>query len=251
MPERLPTLVLIHGAWAGSWGWAKLQPLLDAEGLHSIAIDLPGNGKTPAAPGEASLTGYVEYVVQEVEAMADDVILIAHSGGGITATQVGETIPERIKGIVYVAGMMLPNGMGFSQVCRRIIETHPEAAGIGPHLVWSDDQQLSQVPEHVARWIFLHDVPEREARQAALKLSPQPEAGRAMVTHWTEARFGQIPRLYVEATEDRSVILEVQRQMQALVPGARRVTLDTGHFPQISAPEKLLAALLPFIQQVT
>ncbi|ENO14150.2 alpha/beta fold hydrolase [Marinobacter nanhaiticus D15-8W] len=246
----MPTVVLIHGAWAGSWGWAKLQPLLDSHGLRSIAIDLPGNGTTPAAPGEASLTGYVEYVVQEIEAIDDDVVLVAHSGGGVTATQVGETIPERIKGIVYIAGMMLPSGIGFGHVCRTMIDTYPEAAGIGPHLVWSDDQRSSRVPPDAARRIFLQDLPEMEARQAALKLSAQPEAGRAMVPHWTEARFGQLPRLYIEATEDRSVILEVQRQMQALVPGARKATLNTGHFPQVAAPEQLLAALLPFIRDV-
>ena len=251
MPERLPTLVLIHGAWAGSWGWAKLQPLLDAEGLTNVAIDLPGNGTTPAAPGETSLNGYVEYVVQEIEAIGGDVILIAHSGGGVTATQVGETLPERVKGIIYVAGMMLPSGTGFGQVCRTLIEAHPEAAGIGPHLVWSDDQHSTRVPAQAARKIFLHDLPEKEARQAALKLSPQPEAGRALVPQWTAARFGRIPRLYVEATEDRSVVIEVQRHMQALVPGARRATLNTGHFPQVAAPEKLLAALLPFIREIT
>lgn len=250
MPEALPTLLLIHGAWAGSWGWAKLLPLLEREGLRSIAIDLPGNGTTPAAPGEASLTGYVEYVAQEIEAIEGDVILVAHSGGGVTATQVAETVPERIRGVIYIAGMMLPSGVGFSHVCSQIVATHPHAAGIGPHLVWTEDQRSTRVPAQAARRIFLHDLPDREARHAALKLTPQPEAGRAMVPHWTEARFGQIPRLYVEATEDRSVVIEVQRKMQAMVPGAQRATLNTGHFPQVAAPEKLLGVMLPFIKEV-
>ncbi|WVM91593.1 hypothetical protein ULG90_16525 [Halopseudomonas pachastrellae] len=54
-----------------------------------------------------------------------------------------------------------------------------------------------------------------------------------MVANWTAERFGRLPRLYLEATEDRSVVLAVQRKMQALVPGAQVVSLPCGHVPQV------------------
>ena len=63
----------------------------------------------------------------------------------------------------------------------------------------------------------------------------------------TAERFGQIPRLYVEAQNDKSVILPVQRLMQTLSPGARIASLPTGHAPQLSAPERLAAAIIPFL----
>ncbi|OOL30622.1 hypothetical protein GQ85_18710 [Rhodococcus rhodochrous] len=47
-------------------------------------------------------------------------------------------------------------------------------------------------------------------------------------------------RLYVEATLDRTVPLVAQREMQRLVPGARVVTLDTDHAPQLSARDELV-----------
>jgi pimeloyl-ACP methyl ester carboxylesterase len=87
------------------------------------------------------------------------------------------------------------------------------------------------------------------AAAAAARLTPQPQSGRAVSPRLTAERFGTVPRLYVEATEDRSVILAVQRRMQALVPGAAVVSLPTGHAPQLSAPAALLAAILPFLEQ--
>ena len=49
---------------------------------------------------------------------------------------------------------------------------------------------------------------------AAQRFCSQPEGTRALVANWTAERFGRLPRLYVEATEDRSVVLAVQRKMQ-------------------------------------
>ena len=71
-----------------------------------------------------------------------------------------------------------------------------------------------------------------------------------MAPTWTPERFGSVPRLYVEATLDRSVPIVTQREMQRLVPGARVVTLDSDHAPQLSARDELAAALAEFATRV-
>jgi pimeloyl-ACP methyl ester carboxylesterase len=103
------------------------------------------------------------------------------------------------------------------------------------------------VPIPAALAYFFHDYPSLEAAAAAQRLTPQPERGRAARTRLTPERFGRVPRLYVEAEADRSIILACQRRMQALVPGAEVVTLPTGHAPQLAAPSLLADALLPFL----
>jgi len=67
-----------------------------------------------------------------------------------------------------------------------------------------------------------------------------------LIPTWSPERFGRLPRLYVEAKKDRSVVLPVQRRMQQLVPGAEVVSLDTGHVPQVAAPEAVASALAAF-----
>ena len=68
-----------------------------------------------------------------------------------------------------------------------------------------------------------------------------------MTTPATAERYSRIPRLYVESLDDRSVILPVQRAMQALAPGTSVVSLPTGHAPQFSAPERLAETIIPFL----
>jgi pimeloyl-ACP methyl ester carboxylesterase len=65
----------------------------------------------------------------------------------------------------------------------------------------------------------------------------------------TPERFGRIPRLYVEALQDRSVTPATQRLMQRLSPGARVVSLPTAHAPQFSAPDRLAEAIIPFLTE--
>lgn len=246
--KDLPAVVLIHGAWAGSWVWDQLTPLLERRGFLVLRPDMPGNPAHPAPPEQISLQGCVDHVLDCCAGIGAPLILVGHSGGGVIATQVAEHIAERVAGVVYIAGMMLPSGLGFAELTAELREQAPAAAGISPYLQWSDDRQSSRVPTSALREIFLHDLPEDAAMGAAERFCAQPEGSRALIPNWTQERFGRIPRLYVEALRDRSVILAAQRRMQALVPGADIVSLDTGHVPQAAAPEALADAILGFVR---
>jgi pimeloyl-ACP methyl ester carboxylesterase len=239
IPEmRTHRMLLIHGAWQGSWAWDAWLPELARLGWHAEAIDLPGNGCDPldnTAPGDVSLKGYVNHVVANVLRHGESVVLVGHSGGGITATQVAEALPGRIACVVYLAGMMLPSGLSYRALLHECQAEHPEMdlSGIAPYLRKSADGLLTEVPVDAARRIFLHDAEPDTALQLAEQLRPQPNGGRDIAPIWTAARFGRVPRIYVEALDDRSLRLPVQRLMQAMVPGALRLSIACGHLPQV------------------
>lgn len=241
-------VILIHGAWQGSWAWDRFAPILAEASLKAEALDLPGNGsdRTPAA--DVSLDLYVAHVGARIEAGEGPVVIVGHSGGGVIASQVAERFREQVAGVAYVTGMMLPDGGTFGGVVCDIAERDPAAAGIRPHLVWSVDRLTSTVPADAACEIFYHDCDPADARAASAMLVPQPEGGRAVSPHLTPERFGTVPRLYVEALQDRSLVLAAQRRMQALVPGAEIATLDCGHAPQLAMPEKLAACVIPWLR---
>lgn len=241
------TAVLIHGAWAGGWVWDTVTPLLETRGFLVLAPDLPGCGARLGDPAKASLTGCVDDLEQQLHAVSGPLLLVGHSGGGAVATQLAEAVSERVVGVAYLAGMMLPSGTGFGEVVAEMVHDYPEASGIGPYLEWEAGGQVSRVPAHAIRDIFLQDISDAIANQATPRFGPQAEGSRTLVPHWTLERFGQIPRLYVEARQDRSVVLPVQRRMQQLVPGAQVASLDTGHVPQVSAPEAVADALAEFV----
>lgn len=249
MSEPGANLVLIHGAWAASWVWAELRPLLERQGVKTLALDLPGTAANPANTDELSLEACVRYVEQRCAELSGPLFLVGHSGGGVIATQVAEQLHMRLSGVIYIAGMMLPSGLGFAQLCADLSPCEPTASGIGPFLQWNAEHSASRVPPAAACRIFLHDLPVAQARVLAERLDWQPEATRSLVAQWTADRFGRLPRLYVEARQDRSVVLAAQRRMQALVPGAEVASLDCGHVPQASAPSALAEALIPFVQR--
>ncbi|MFW5823584.1 MAG: alpha/beta fold hydrolase [Marinobacter sp.] len=246
MPERA-TVVLIHGAWAGGWVWDTLTPYLEQRGLDVLAPDLPGCGARLGNPADASIDSCVAELTDSLAHIDGPLLLVGHSGGGAVASHLAEVICERVAGVAYLCGMMLPSGTGFGEVVADMLEAHPEASGIGPFLQWEANGLVSRVPASAIRNIFLQDVSEAAASQAIPRFGPQAEGSRALAPRWTEARFGTLPRLYVEARQDRSVVLAVQRRMQALVPGAEVVSLATGHVPQVAAPQAVADALTRFL----
>ena len=249
MNGRVPDpAILIHGAWQGAWVWDRLIPLLASPaGIKSIAVDLPGNGTDGTKPADVSLELYVDHIGKVLKQLPERVSLVAHSGGGIIASAVAERFPERIGRIAYVAGMMLPDSVSYADIVTELKDKHPNATGIAPHLIWSPDRLTSRVPVQAALSFFFHDCPTVEAMTAAQRLTPQPDRGRAVSARLTPQRFGRVPRLYVEAEVDRSIILPCQRHMQALVPGAEVVILPTGHVPHLAAPNLLAGVLRPFL----
>lgn len=274
--RALPPLVLVHGAWQGSWVWARLLPELEALGIAATAVELPGNGAGPGAHAHASLDAYAQHVLAVIDSIGEPVVVVGHSGGGITASQVAQEAPAGVAALVFLAGMMLPDGVAWAQLVAGAREgmlapapaSTDEApgyavsgddvpggevsegkesllppGGIVPHLLWSQDRRLSTVPAHAARAVFLHDADEATAVWAAARLTRQPESGRAMAPRLTAQRYGRVPRLYIEATHDRSVPLAMQRMMQALSPGALTRALACGHVPQLVRPRETAQVL--------
>lgn len=240
-------IVLVHGAWQGRWAFDAWTPLLAARGWQAHAVDLPGNGWPPLGHAPASLDAYTAHVAGVVAAIDAPVILLGHSGGGIVVSQVSEAIPERIAGLVYLAGMMLPSGMSFVELVGGLNAQSPnsELAGITPWLDWNAERTQSTVKVEGALRNFLHDCEPEAARKAAALLRPQMESGRAMANQLSVERFGRVPRLYVECRDDRSVLLAIQRSMQQLSPGAKVLSMDCGHVPQLARPSDLTALLVP------
>lgn len=247
-PREAASAILVHGAWQGSWVWSRLLPLLKEAGIDALAVDLPGNG-TDATPLHAvTLDLYVAHVASVARSLEGPVALVGHSGGGIVATAAAEALAGKVDRVAFVAGMMLPPGMRFADLLRQEHAAERGLAGIGPHLVWAADGLSTTVPPEAAADIFLGGLPREQAIAAAASLTPQARGGRDIAAAWTAQRFGSLPRLYVECLRDRSVAIALQRRMQDMVPGAARVSLDTDHAPQVSAPHQLAAALAPFLR---
>lgn len=238
-------MVLVHGAWQGSWSFDLIKPLLQQKGWTVHAINLPENGWHTETTLPANEKNYRDYVVNIIQAIGEPVVLLGHSGGGLTISAVAEKIPHLISHLVYLVGMMLPSQMTFLTF-KTLCEQHfPEEdfAGISPYLTFTNDN-YSIVSPKGAQQIFLHDCEPELAKQLIEKLKPQPEAGRDLKPVLTPERFGSVAKIYVEALYDQSLSIRMQRLMQKLQPeNLQIIRMKTGHVPQAVQPELLVEQL--------
>src|SRR5258708_27422023 len=171
-------VILIHGAWQGSWAWAGFTPYLKAAGLVAHAVDLPGNGVDGSDPADVTFEACLQHVYSFVRMLNRPVSLVGHSGGGLLVTAFAERWPDCVSRLVYVAGMMLPGGGSFEDLVKSISKQHPEATGIWPHLACPADRLVSSVPAKTAVAFFLQDCCESDAPASPARLTPQGECGR-------------------------------------------------------------------------
>ncbi|WOD08557.1 alpha/beta hydrolase [Marinomonas sp. GJ51-6] len=242
----MTNLVFIHGAWASGWAWEPLLPYIHSPDTHCHVINLPDSESYEASlQSQAGIEEYKSHVLNALAKIKGSVWLIAHSGGGLIATAVAEEIPNKIAGIIYVAGMMLPSDMSFSELCQTVAQKGINTQGISPYL--QNTQYGTKVKEGGIREVFLHDASEEAIQLAKENLVVQPNASRIISVHWTEERVGRIPKYYIVAERDRSLVLAVQQEMIKLVTPTAAATLDCGHFPQIVIPEQLADVIMEFI----
>ena len=102
MPGDTPALVLVHGAWHGSWCWERVTPLLDEAGIAWTAVDLPTCNPQPNGP--ATLYDDAAHVRATIDAVNAPVILVGHSYGGAVITEAGHH--PNVRRLVYLAAFM-------------------------------------------------------------------------------------------------------------------------------------------------
>jgi len=93
-PAKETTIVLVHGAFAGSSSWNPVITLLAKEGYPVIAAANPLRGlKTDA-----------DYIARIVASIRGPVVLVGHSYGG-EVISVAAYGAQNVKALVFVAGL--------------------------------------------------------------------------------------------------------------------------------------------------
>lgn len=231
--------VLIHGAWHGAWCWYKLAARLRAAGHVVTCPDLPGHGvDRTLSTADVTMNAYVERVASVLDAAAEPVVLVGHSMGGAVISQASEARSDRIRAAVYLAAFAPGHGQSVFQLAR----ADPDDR-MGARMVMSADRKSITLRPETIRDGFYADCPEEDVALALSLLVPQASAPLGAPLALTDARYGRVPRHYIECTQDLAVSIGAQRSMQGRAGCASVHSLDTGHSPFLSAPDRLAAIL--------
>jgi pimeloyl-ACP methyl ester carboxylesterase len=241
----MATFVLIHGAWHGGWCFDRLVPMLEAAGHHVIAPDLPGMGGDAATLAAITLDGWGAFVADLCRRAARPVILCGHSRGGLVISTAAELAPESVSALVYICAMLLPDGMSRASY-KDMAEPNPEFDAIIRHLPHGQGMDVDQAG---APFVFAQLSPFDEAQAAARRLVSEPMSARTTPLSLSEARYGSVPRHYIECLHDLAIPIADQRAMQRLLPCASVLVLEADHSPFLSAPRELADGLLSILER--
>jgi len=144
-PQQVRNIVIVHGAWADGSSWSKVIPLLQAKGLHVVAVQNP-------------LTSLADDVAATKRAIAlqdGPVLLVGHSYGGVVITEAGND--PKVVGLVYVAALAPSDGESVASVTKPF-----PPAPLGSEVRADAEGFLTVTPKGIAE-DFAQDLPDKES----------------------------------------------------------------------------------------
>lgn len=102
-PAPVKTFVFIPGTWHGGWVWTPLVRHLTLQGHRAFAVTCTGLGeRAHLVSRDVGLATHINDVIGVIEnEELENVTLVAHSFGGITATGVCDRLRKRIDRVVF------------------------------------------------------------------------------------------------------------------------------------------------------
>lgn len=229
-PTKGTTIVLVHGAYAGSSSW------------NGVIADLVGKGYPVIAAANPlrSVKGDADYLSSIVKSIKGPVVLVGHSyAGSVVANAANGN--DNVKGLVFVAGFAPEAGESAIDLSGRFPGSTLGAA-LAPAVPLSDGSKDSYI-EPSKYWAqFAADVPEAEAVKMAATQRPITEA--ALAEPAGQPAWKTVPSWFIYGALDKNIPAAVHAFM-AKRAGAKDTIEVKGasHVVMISHPREVAAMI--------
>jgi len=212
------TVVLVHGLFADGSSWSKIIPLLQAEGLKTVAVQNP---LTSIADDAAAAK-------RAIDAAPGEVILVGHSWGGNAITQAGNN--EKVISLVYVAAFAPSK----DQSANELLKDYPPPEWF-PSAIVDSGGVMTLPPDAISRF-FAPDLPAAET--SIIAATQGSVFVRAFDDKVTETAWSSKPSWYIVAANDRMIDPDIQRAAAEKI-GATVTVLQSSHVPMLSKPREV------------
>jgi haloalkane dehalogenase len=248
-------VLLLHGEPTWSFLYRRVIPILAAAGVHVIAPDLIGFGRSdkPADLADHTYAGHVEWA----RAFAFDaldlrgVTVVGHDWGGLIGLRLATEHADRVAGIV-ATNTGLPTGdQQMPEVWLRFREAVRTAPALDVARMVQAGCRTTPAPEVLAAY----DAPFPDERyKAAPRAMPglvptEPDDPSSAPNRAAWHRLSTWDKPFLVAFSDSDPITSsLAPVLGRLVPGAVSVTITgAGHFVQEDAGDQLGAAIANFL----
>lgn len=225
-------IVLVPGLWLDGSTWDQVVPGIEQAGHRAVPLTLPGMQARDADRSAITLQDHVDAVVAAVDAASDPVVLVGHSAGAAVAWCAVDARPDRVARVVMIGGF--PSGDG-ETVVGGLRAENGEVAFPGWD-VFDDDEK--------------RDLDEQELAAFVERSIPSPEGAVVGPARLSDERRLDVPVTMVcpEYTPDqmRAWLAAGESNLAELarVRDLTYVDLPTSHWPQLTRPVELAAAIV-------
>jgi len=248
MSEQIPTIVLVHGAFAESASWSTV-----IEQLHHHGTVLPASPDTRCdvvaiANPLRSLAGDAAYVRDVISGIGKPVVLVAHSYGGMVITEAASHNPA-VVGLVYVNGFAPESGESAFELSTMFPGgTLADAAVAYPVSSGGNEFAIRQDAFHQH---FAADVPAARAAVMGTTQRPATEAALSEPLPTDAPAWRQVPSWFVFGDQDLIIPVALHRFMAERAGAkASRELAGASHALSVSEPDAVTATILDAIAAV-
>jgi pimeloyl-ACP methyl ester carboxylesterase len=219
-------IVLVHGAWADGSSWSGVIPLLEKDGYHVIAVQLP---LTSLAEDDAVTERAIARITT---AYPGPVLLVGHSYGGVV---IGDTPGNdaNVVGLVYVAAFAPDTG----ESALSLLGTLKTPSPLTPFLNFDPAYQFVTISAQGVAEAFAQDLPKPE--QALLTVTQGPASVAVLsATPTVTPAWRTKPSWFIVAAQDKAITAGLEEQMAQKI-NATTITLPTCHLAMLQEPRRV------------
>ena len=239
-----PTILLVPGAWHPPTCWAPLTTSLINHGYKTLPITTPTVGNL-SVPFNSDVAAIRNVITAESE-LGNDVLLVAHSYGGVPSCCAVEGLTKAdlsqggVVGMVFVTSWMLDSDESILEnaIVDRDTASQSRAKSNDAHEVFKARGGPATV--------FYDDLSEAEQERHVALLQPH-KYETVLESEVSYAAWRFVECTYLLCKLDKAILYETQLKIVARARGkgisVKTEELEAGHSPFLSMPEVVVGCL--------
>jgi pimeloyl-ACP methyl ester carboxylesterase len=221
-------VLLVHGAFTGSWVWDAVIAELKERGVEASTVDLTSQG------ADGTLERDAQAVRNALKGLGEPAVLVGHSYGGAVITRASADNDD-VAHLVYVCAALPQAGEAVGDLIGR----DPEPQGDLSTALEPREDGTATMKREAARETLFNDVPDDQVASVLDRMGPHALGSLGETA--TGLGWQQHPGTYVITLRDKQFSVALQREFASHVRTV--VEVDAGHGPMFTKPAEIADAI--------